>query len=261
MIRSAHVDPFARDRLPPPAQWPELRFDRPELQFPERINAAAHLIDTRLAAGDGARPAVRGDHLGAPVDWSYAELARRVDALAHVLVSDLGLVPGQRVLLRGANSPMLAALWLAVVKAGGIAVGTMPLLRAAELVPVIQKAEISYALCDARLRDELDMARAQCPTLTTVALFHDTGPDAMEARAARHTTPFAAVDTAADDVALIAFTSGTTGPRARCTSTATCWPPAPAGRRMCFAPPPTTCSSAARRWRSPSGWAGCCCFR
>jgi 2-aminobenzoate-CoA ligase len=208
MIRSAHVDTFARDHLPPREQWPELAFDLPELQYPERLNAAAAILDEILARGDGARTA-----LLAPggVRWTYAELDVRANRIAHVLVRELGLVPGNRVLLRAPNSPLHAACWFAVVKAGGIAVDTMPLLRARELTEVITKAEVSHALCDARLASELDAACAGCPTLHTIALFGGGGPDALETRAAAHPASFDAVDTAADDVALIAFTSGTTG--------------------------------------------------
>ena len=127
MVRSAHVDTFARDRLPAPAQWPVLRFDLPELQFGERLNCVAELLDRHVAGGRGERMCLRAPgHPG----WSYAELQRQVDRIAGVLVHRLGLVTGNRVLLRAPNTPMHAACWLAVVKAGGIAVATMPLLRA-----------------------------------------------------------------------------------------------------------------------------------
>ncbi|MCB1982496.1 MAG: AMP-binding protein, partial [Rhodoferax sp.] len=126
MTPSAHVDTFARDHLPAAADLPELLFELPELQFPPRLNAATELLAKRVAAGDGDRPCV----IGESVRWTYAELLARANRIARVLVEDLGLVPGNRVLLRGANSPALAACWFGVVKAGGIAVGTMPLLRA-----------------------------------------------------------------------------------------------------------------------------------
>ncbi len=203
---SAHVDRFARDRLPPVAQWPEMRFDLPELQFAAQINCASELLDRRVEQGDGGRPAV----IGPGASWSYAELQAQVNRIARVLVDDLELVPGQRVLLRGANTPMLAACWLAVVKAGGIAVGSMPLLRAKELAAIIDKAEITHALCDARLAEELALAQAQCPTLAHVLHFLGDSRE-LEARAAAQPPWFDAVPTAADDVALIAFTSGTTG--------------------------------------------------
>ncbi|MFY9509383.1 MAG: AMP-binding protein [Rubrivivax sp.] len=224
MQPSAHVDSFARDRLPAPEAMPVFQFDLPELQFPPRLNCAAELLDRRIAAGDGDRVAV----LGHGVRWTYAELLAQANRIAHVLVQDLGLVPGNRVLLRGANSPMLAACWLAVVRAGGIAVGTMPLLRARELQPIVDKAQITHALCDIRLADELNAVRSDCPTLTQVLMFGGE----LEARAATKPAEFAAVDTAADDVALIAFTSGTTGvPKGTMhfhrdvMASAVCWPP------------------------------------
>ncbi|MCU0968925.1 MAG: AMP-binding protein [Rubrivivax sp.] len=204
MAPSAHVDTFARDRLPPPDALPDFVFDLPELRFPERLNCAADLVDRRVAAGEGDRSCI----VGHGVHWTYRELQEQVDRIAHVLVDDLGVVPGNRVLLRGANSPMLAACWLAVVKAGGIAVGTMPLLRARELAVIVDKAQVSHALCDLRLADELAAARPACPSLRHVLHFHAAE---LEARMATRPARFDAVDTAADDIALIAFTSGTTG--------------------------------------------------
>ena len=200
---SAHVDTFARDRLPPPHALPEFCFDLPALQFPPRLNCATELLDRHVAEGRGGRIAVQGPG----VRWSYADLLAQVNRIARVLVHDLGLVPGNRVLLRGANSPMLAACWFAVVKAGGIAVGTMPLLRARELAAIVDKAQITHALCDARLGEELALARPDCPTLTQV--LHYGGE--LEARAAAQPATFTSVDTAADDICLMAFTSGTTG--------------------------------------------------
>jgi len=208
---SAHVDRFARDRLPAPEDQPEFLFELPELQFPPRLNATAALLDRRVAAGEGDRPCLMGEVDGQPLRWRYADLQAQVDRIAQVLVQDLGLVPGNRVLLRGANTPMLAACFLAVFKAGGIAVGSMPLLRARELSAIIDKAQISHALCDARLAAELDAAQATCPTLTQRLDFGAGGEDSLEAHAVRHDAPFTAVDTAAEDIALIAFTSGTTG--------------------------------------------------
>lgn len=204
---SAHVDTFARDHLPPRGQWPEFIFDRPELQFPPQLNCASELLDRRVAAGEGERLCIQG----AGVRWTYAQLQAQANRIARVLVEDLGLVPGNRVLLRGANSPMLAACWFGVVKAGGIAVGSMPLLRAKELTQIVTKAQISHALCDARLGEELALARPGCPTLTKVLHFHTDAVDGLEARAAAKPAQFDNVATAADDTCLIAFTSGTTG--------------------------------------------------
>jgi 2-aminobenzoate-CoA ligase len=214
MFPSAHVDTFARDHLPPREQWPDLLLERPELRYPARLNAAVALLDATIAAGHGERIALRTD----AASCTYRQLRAQVDRICRVLIEDLGLVPGNRVLLRGPNSPMMAACWLAVVKCGLVAVATMPLLRARELVPVIEKARVGAALCDARLKDELIAAQAQCPVLERVLWFDDGDgtvgggrPGSVESRAAGKPAQFVACDTAQDDVALIAFTSGTTG--------------------------------------------------
>ena len=163
-MSSAHVDSFVRDRLPPPGHMPHLLFELPGLQFGSQLNCATELLDRWVTQGDGARLAVLGAAPdGSPIRWSYAELQARANRIANLLVGDLGLLPGNRVLLRGANSPMLAACWFAVVKAGGIAVGTMPLLRARELTGIVAKAEITHALVDARLAEEVTLAMPQCP--------------------------------------------------------------------------------------------------
>jgi len=203
-MKTAHVDTFARDNLPPQSQWPEFRFDLPELQYPERMNCAAVLLDERVRAGDGGRIALRAPD----GECTYAQLQAQANRLANLLVRDMGLKPGNRVLLRGPNNPMMAAAWLAVFKAGGICVGTMPLLRAKELTEIIDKAQITHALCDRRLDAELELARPGCPTLKQVRYWYD---DATDARIAAQSASFDTLDTAADDVALIAFTSGTTG--------------------------------------------------
>ena len=206
---SSHIDGFARDHLPPPDEWPEFLFELPALHYPQRINCAAELVDAALARGWGGRTAL----IGARERLSYAHLAERIDRIAHVLRSDLKLVPGNRVLLRGANCPAMAAAILAVFKAGCIAVPTMPLLRARELGAIVGKAQVDAVLCAASLRAEIDALQEnlgdQCPPVT-----HFDAPDepaALEALMARHDQPFEAVDTAADDVCLISFTSGTTG--------------------------------------------------
>ncbi|MEK8032236.1 benzoate-CoA ligase family protein [Ideonella sp. DXS29W] len=209
LLPSALRDTFARDRLPPAEQWPQLIFELPELQFPDQLNCASALLDARVAAGEGDRLAIQGEG----VRWTYAQLQEQVNRIAHELVLGMGLVSGNRVLLRGANTPMLAACWLGVVKAGGIAVGSMPLLRAKELKQIIDKAEITHALCDARLAEELTLARADggAATLREVALFHSEAADSLEHRAAHRSSHFDALPTSADDVCLMAFTSGTTG--------------------------------------------------
>lgn len=207
MTYSGHVDTFVRDNLPPRSQWPEFLFELPELKFPARVNCAAELLDRRVAAGDGERIAV----LNREGQCTYRQLLHQANRIANVLVEDMGLVPGNRVLLPSPNGPMLAASLLAVLKAGGIPVPTMPLLRARELAVVIQKARVSHALCDRRLAVELEAARAHCPTLAQVSYFRDDGPEALEQRASGKSHEFENVETAADDAALIAFTSGTSG--------------------------------------------------
>ena len=212
MHRSAHQDTFARDNLPPPDQWPELVFDLPALRFPERMNCAHELLDRWVAQGQGDRACViGGDGRGGELRWTYAELQAQANRIANVLVNEMGVVPGNRVLLRGANTPQMAACWFGVMKAGAIAVATMPLLRAKELGQVIEKARVSHALCDAALAAELETARAQCPVLARVCLFRSEAAEGLEALAERQSERFDNVDTASDDCALIAFTSGTTG--------------------------------------------------
>ncbi|MEG3627063.1 AMP-binding protein [Streptomyces poriticola] len=198
--RSAHVDTFARDHLPPPEQWPALRFDLPELQYPERLNCAAELL-THGAPGHPVFRTASGDA------WTYGELRDRVDRLAHLLSTDLGVVPGNRVLLRGPTTPWLAACWLAVLKAGAVAVTVLAQQRPHELRAMCEIARVGHALCDIRSVD--DLAKADVPGLRIVTYGGDS-PDDLLRRPAPD-GPYPAVDTAADDVALIAFTSGTTG--------------------------------------------------
>ena len=205
--KTAHVDTFTRDHLPPLEQQPVYLFDLPELQFPPQLNCAVELLDKAIARGWGERPCI----VGPGVRWTYADLQRQADAIAHVLVEEMGVRPGQRVLLRAPNNPMLAACWFGVMKTGAVAVATMPLLRAKELRQVVAKAQVTHALCDRQLAEELQLAQPHCPTLTQVRLFNDASADSLEAAMARHGTPFPAVDTAADDTCLLAFTSGTTG--------------------------------------------------
>lgn len=205
MQYTAHLDRFVIDRLPPPEDWPELIFQRPELQFPQHLNACVELLDKAVAEGHADRLAI----IGKDIRWTYRDLQETVDRLANLLVGEMGLVPGNRVLLRGANTPWLAACWLAVWKAGGVAVGTMPLLRAKELREVVRLARVSHALCDAALADELVAAQADTEELREIVLFGEGS--ALEARLEAQPAYFAAVDTAATDPALIGFTSGTTG--------------------------------------------------
>ncbi|MGW0416539.1 AMP-binding protein [Streptomyces collinus] len=197
---SAHVDTFARDHLPPPDEWPELCFDLPELRYPERLNCAAEL----LGGTDPARPAF---HTPAGPAWTYGDLRARVDRVAHVLTGELGVVPGNRVLLRGPTGPWLAACWLAVLKAGAVAVTVLAQQRPHELATICEIARVRHALCDVRAVD--DLAKAGIPGLR-ITTYGGDAPDDLLRRPAPG-TPYPAVDTAADDVALIAFTSGTTG--------------------------------------------------
>lgn len=205
---SAQTDRFVHDRLPPRGQWPQLRYDLPELQLPERLNLVEELLDKAPDKGWGDRPLLRS----ARITLSYSDVRDRVDRICRVLVEDLGLVPGNRVLLRGGNSIGLALAWLAVVKAGMVAVATMPLLRARELGDIIDKAQPAAALCDIKLLDELEKAREGRPALATVIPFNAPNePGSLAVRSAQKEGGFPPCPTAADDVALMAFTSGTTG--------------------------------------------------
>ncbi len=207
-IASAQVDRFVHDRLPPRGQWPALRYDLPELRLPPQVNLVAELLDRAGEKGWGARPMLRSPGR----TLTYAQAREEVDRMCRVLVEELGMLSGHRVLLRGGNSIGMALAWLAVVKAGGIAVATMPLLRARELGDIIDKAQPALALCDAKLLDELELARKERPLLRTVVRFNaDDGGDSLESRAAHKGPGFTACPTAADDIALLAFTSGTTG--------------------------------------------------
>ena len=205
---TAHVDTFARDHLPPPGLWPDMDYSGlAELRYPARLNCAAELLDRWMERGHGDRTALLWDG----GRWTYRELVEQSNRIAGVLRDDLGVVPGNRVLLRGPNSPIMAACWLGVIKAGAIAVPTMPLLRARELAYVAQKAQVRLALTDHRLLADLADAQAQAPVLERIVTWGDGGNDGLEAMMARRPAEFTPVDTAADDVAMIAFTSGTTG--------------------------------------------------
>ncbi|GAB2820346.1 AMP-binding protein [Streptomyces daliensis] len=217
---SAHLDTFARDHLPPPEQWPDLLLDRPELHYPDRLNCGTELLDRTVARLGRDRPALRAEAPATPsgsgsgpeahaTTWSYGELQDHVDRLAHVLTRELGVLPGNRVLLRGPTSPQLAACWLAVMKAGGIAVTVLAAQRPHELRTVCGLARAGHALCDTRATDDLIAARI--PGLRVTPFGSDTPDDLLRLAENAPSAPYAAVATAADDVALIAFTSGTTG--------------------------------------------------
>ena len=207
-LRSGHIDSFARDNLPPPEQWPAIDLAGAGLSYPERLNAVSVLVDEHVAQGRGDRPAIIGDHL----TWSYRDLGERIDRIANVLTRDLGMVPGHRVLLRAANTPMMVAAYLAVIKAGGVVVATMPMLRTVELVYPIRNARITLALCDHRLLPDLQAAQAQAPELARIVSWGDGAAGSLETLMRQPGyAQFGAADTASDDVCLIGFTSGTTG--------------------------------------------------
>ncbi|MFG2520098.1 AMP-binding protein [Streptomyces sp. NPDC048527] len=202
---SAHVDTFARDHLPPPELWPDLVFDLPELRYPRMLNCGTELLDRTAERYGAERPAFR---TGDGEVWTYGELRRRVDRIAHLLSGELGVRPGNRVLLRGPTTPWLAACWLAVMKAGAVAVTVLAQARAPELATICSIAQVTHALCDARTLD--DLVKAEVPGLR-VTPFGGEGPDDLLRRGSGLPETYEAVPTAADDVALIAFTSGTTG--------------------------------------------------
>ena len=207
MTAMERADRFAREHLPARDAMPDLIFELPELRYPARLNAIVRLLDQRVAAGDGARRCLMAPDGTA---WSYLEVLQAANRVAHVLVEDLGVVPGTRVLLRAPNTPMLAVCWIAVLKAGAIAVTTMPLYRSAELRHMIEKARVTVALCDVRLRDELERAIEDGHGVR-LAVFGTDAADGIETRMQAKPDTFENADTDAEDVALIGFTSGTTG--------------------------------------------------
>jgi 2-aminobenzoate-CoA ligase len=212
---SAHLDTFTSEHLPPPELWPEMIFEGPALQAlaeRQQLNCAAELLDAAVERGWGGRTCVVSDN----TTWTYADLLAHSNRVAQVLVHDMGLVPGNRVLLRSPNTPMMAACWMGVVKAGGVAVPTMPLLRARELRVILDKAQISHALCDAALADELLAAASGSPLREVRWVGEPTNAiggmgKSLESAMARHGDAFTAVATASTDTAFLAFTSGTTG--------------------------------------------------
>ena len=190
-MASAHLDRFAHNHLPPAAQQPVYRFDLPGLQFPLQLNCASELLDRHVREGRGARLCVQG----AGVRWTYADLLANANRIAHVLTQDMGLVPGNRVLLHTPNTPMAAACWFGIVKAGGI----------------VDKAQIRHALCDLGLAEELRLTQRDTPQLQHVRHFRSPQADGLEAAMQRHPADFVNVDTALEDTCMLAFTSGTTG--------------------------------------------------
>jgi len=206
---SAHIDTFARDNLPPFDLWPKLLLDRPEFQYPEYLNAAVELTDRNVERGFGDRIALIGNGRRR----TYKELADWSNRLAHALVENYGVKPGHRVLIRSGNNPALVAAWLAATKAGAVVVNTMPMLRAVELTKIVDKAEIALALCDSRIADELIACAKDSKFLKQVVCFDGTSNHDAELDRIALSKPvtFDAVKTGRDDVALLGFTSGTTG--------------------------------------------------
>ena len=204
---TAHTDTFARDNLPPQGEWPDFLLDG--FDYPDHLNAAVELTDRQVENGFGDNTALIGNGR----QRTYKELADWTNRLAHALVEDLGVKPGNRVLIRSANNPAMVACWLAATKAGAVVVNTMPMLRASELSKIIDKAQITHALCDTRLMDELATAAKSSAYLKTVVGFDGTSNhDAeLDRLALTKSVKFDAVKTGRDDVALLGFTSGTTG--------------------------------------------------
>src|SRR5262249_30625386 len=206
---SAHVDTFTRDHLPAAEQWPDLPLDRAEFHYPEYLNAAVELTDRMVERGFGDHTALIGNGRRR----TYKELSDWTNRLAHALVEDFGVKPGNRVLIRSGNNPAMVAAWLAATKAGAVAVNTMPMLRAGELSKIVDKAQIGLALCDSRIADELVACAKDSRFLAKVICFDGTSNhDAeLDRIALNKPVKFAAVETGRDDVALLSFTSGTTG--------------------------------------------------
>ena len=203
---TAHRDRFVLDRLPPPALQPVFLFDRPQFRYPERLNGAVELLDRAVEDGFGERIAVVND-AGA---WTYLAMRELSDGIARVLVAE-GLEPGNRVLLRGANGATMFAAWFAVLKAGGVAVTTMPMLRAGEIATVLERARVSHAIVDSRDLADFEAAAGADALRSLLVYDGDAGTGPLEARLRDLPRGFPAVDTHRDDPALLAFTSGTTG--------------------------------------------------
>jgi 2-aminobenzoate-CoA ligase len=206
---TAHVDTFTRDNLPPFDQWPDLLLDRPEFQYPPYLNVAVELTDRMVEKGFGDHVALIGNGRRR----TYKELLDWTNRLAHALVEDFGVKPGDRVLIRSGNNPAMVAAWLAVTKVGAVAVNTMPMLRAGELTAIVNKAQIGLGLCDSRIADDLVSCAKESRVLRSVICFDGTSNHDAELDRVALNKPvtFEAVRTGRDDVALLGFTSGTTG--------------------------------------------------
>lgn len=217
MEATGHTDQFARNHLPPLEQWPVLLLENnADVNYPKRLNAATELLGNQIALGFGDNVALQWVEDGTEKQITYQELDALSNQIAHVFVEDMGLISGNRLLLRGPNNLMMAASWLAALKAGLVTIPTMPLLRSVELKAILDKAEIQAAVCDARLADELNFCMDSShpnhsEKLKMALFFNDSAESSLENRAKNKPTSFTPCDTAADDVCLIAFTSGTTG--------------------------------------------------
>ena len=216
LLPSAHVDSFARDRLPVADRWPGLRFDLGGLHYPDRLNCAGHLLDSAIARFGPDRRCLISDAKPSDVQtsdtqtWTYGDLDRHSDQIAHVLTSELGVVPGNRVLICGPNSPWTVACWFGVLKAGGVVVTVVPLLRSEEIATVAEIAQVSVALCAPGCDEQAAGAGVAGMQVVTVG---GKGPEDLIERCSRVAglPEFEPVQTSQDDVAMIAFTSGTTG--------------------------------------------------
>ncbi len=204
---SGHQDTYARDNLPPFEEWPEIRLDG--FQYPEWMNAGVELTDRMVERGFGDHTALIGNGRRR----TYKELTDWTNRIARALTEDYGIKPGNRILIRSANNPAMVACWLAATKAGAVVVNTMPMLRSGELTKIIDKAEVTLALCDTRLMDELVAAAKESAFLTQVVGFDGTANHDAELDRAALNKPvqFEAAKTGRDDVALLGFTSGSTG--------------------------------------------------
>lgn len=204
---TAHIDTFARDNLPPAGLWPDFLLE--QYDYPERINAGREFTDAMVEDGFGDYTALIGNGR----QRTYKELTDWTNRLAHALVDDIGVKPGNRVLIRSANNPAMVACWLAATKAGAVVVNTMPMLRASELSKYVDKAEIQFALCDTRLMDEMKACADGNPTLQRVVGFDGTSNHnaELDRMALEKPVRFKSVETGRDDVALLGFTSGSTG--------------------------------------------------
>ena len=206
---TAHLDTYIRDNLPPRELWPEMDYSvLPELAtYPSRLNAAVELLDNKANNGFAEKPALYWrDEI-----WTYGDLNSRANQIAGVLINDIGLVPGNRVLLRSANHPMLVAAWFAVLKVGGIAIPTMPVLRERELVYIFNKAKVQFAISNIALKEDIEAAKASTSELQRIIYFDEDNNGELERLMMAQSVTFKSIDTAADDVAIIGFTSGSTG--------------------------------------------------